>query len=167
MSIMMKRKSVREFKDDSIPEEIITKLLASAMQAPSAKNQQPWEFIVVDDKNLLNQLSTMHVGSWPLKSSPLAIIPMLKVSDKSPHMTVQDVAAATENILLEAVNQGLGGVWIGVYPLEERLNHVCEIFDIKGSTKPFCILALGYPLKESIVKIRYDESRIHRNKWSD
>lgn len=165
MSIMMERTSVREFKNDPIPQQIITKLLASGMQAPSAKNQQPWEFIVVTEKTLLDKLSTMHKGSWPFKTAPLAIIPMLRPSDKSPHMTVQDISAATENILLEAVNQNMGGCWIGVYPLAERLKHVSDIFDITGETVPFCIIALGYPEKTKQVSIRYDEERVHYNKW--
>jgi nitroreductase len=165
MSLMMNRKSVREFKDIKVTKEQITLLLQSAMQAPSAKNQQPWEFIVVDDKSLLEQLSTMHVGSWPLKTAPLAIIPMIRKSDKSPHMTVQDISAATQNILLEAVNLGLGAVWIGVYPLEERISHVSNIFNITGDTLPFCIVAIGTPLKEQAVVSRFDESRVHYNEY--
>ena len=167
MSLMMKRKSVREFKDTKITEEEIKQLLQSGMQAPSAKNQQPWEFIVVTDKDLLDKLSSMHKGSWPLKTAPLAIIPMLLPSDKSPHMTVQDVSAATENILLEAVNLDLGAVWIGVYPLEERIEHVSNIFNIKGDKLPFSMIAIGHPMNEKDVTIRYDESRVHRNNWSE
>ena len=165
MSLVMSRKSVRKYKDIEIPESKIEALLKAGMQAPSAKNQQPWDFIVVDDKELLLKLSTMHVGSWPLKTAALAIIPMLRRSDKSPHMTVQDISAATENILLEAVELGLGGVWIGVYPLEERLSHVQGVFKITGDTVPFCIIAIGHPLAEREVVSRYDESRVYRNEW--
>ena len=78
MSVMLQRKSIREFTDTKITEEQITALLTSGMQAPSAKNQQPWDYIVVDDKELLAHLSTMHKGSWPLKTAPLAIIPVLR-----------------------------------------------------------------------------------------
>lgn len=167
MSIIMKRKSVREFKDNKILENEIKSLLQAGMQAPSAKNQQPWDFIVVDDRKILDKLASMSQGSWPLETSPLAIIPMLRKSEKSPHMTVQDLSAATENILLEAVNLGLGGVWIGVFPLEDRIDHVSELFNINGDTLPFAIIALGHPLKEKDVTIRYDESRIFRNEWTD
>lgn len=161
----MKRKSVREFKDIKITQEQIKALLTSAMQAPSAKNQQPWDFIVVDDASLLEHLSTMHKGSWPLKTAPLAIIPVLRESDKSPHMTVQDISAAVENILLEAVNLDLGAVWIGVYPLEERINHVSKIFSFPKENTPFCIIAVGHPLQEGKVNVRYDEERVFFNKW--
>lgn len=166
MSLVMKRKSVREFKDTEITEKEITALLQSGMQAPSAKNQQPWDFIVVDDPNVLEKLAKMHVGSWPLETATLAIIPMIRKTDKAPMMTQQDLGAATQNILLEAVNLGLGAVWIGVYPLEERIQHISEIFDITGDTLPFCIIAIGHPLKHKDITIRYDKSRIHRNVWN-
>ena len=135
------------------------------MQAPSAKNQQPWDYIVVDDRVLLDKLSTMHQGSWPLKTATLAIIPVLRESDKSPLMTVQDISASVENILLEAVNLELGAVWIGVYPLPERINHISSIFDFPKENTPFAILAIGHPLKDKALTKRYDESRIFRNKW--
>lgn len=165
MSLIMKRKSIREFTNTPITNEQIKQLLTSAMQAPSAKNQQPWDFIVVDDRTILDKLSTMHIGSWPLKTAPLAIIPVLRESDKSPRMTVQDVSASVENILLEAVNLELGAVWIGVYPLEERIEHINNIFDFPQSNQPFAILAIGHPLKDKEITIRYDESRVFRNKW--
>jgi nitroreductase len=70
-------------------------------------------------------------------------------------------------MLLEAVNLGLGGVWIGVYPLEERIEHISNIFDIKGDTLPFAILAIGHPLKSAEITVRYDETRVHYNKWKE
>ncbi len=165
MNIIQNRKSVREFKDTPITKEEIKQLLTSGMQAPSAKNQQPWDFIVVDDKELLSHLSTMHKGAWPLKTAPLAIIPVLRESDKSPLMVPQDMGAATENILLEAVNLNLGTCWIGVYPLPERIAHISEVFDFPKESTPFAIIAVGHPLKEKEVTLCYDESRVFHNKW--
>ena len=166
-SLIMKRNSVREFTTEVVNEDMIKALLQSGMQAPSAKNQQAWDFIVVDDRELLDRLSTMHVGSWPLQTATLAIIPMLRPTEKAPWMIQQDFGAVTQNILLEATNLGLGAVWIGVYPLEERLKHVTDIFDIKGDNKPFCIIAIGHPSKTKEVTVRYDESRVYRNKWTN
>jgi nitroreductase len=165
MSITIKRYSVREFKDTKIKEEEVQQLLEAAMQAPSAKNQQPWDFIVVDNPDLLDYLSHMHKGSWPLKTAPLAIIPVMRPVDKSPHMKQQDMGAATENILLEAVEMGLGGVWIGVYPLEERINHIAQKFDFPKGHEPFCIIAIGHPLKTKEVTKRYDKNRVFYNQW--
>lgn len=167
MSYILNRTSVREFKDLPIENSKITKLLEAAMQAPSAKNQQPWEFIVIDDKSILLELSKTSAGSWPLNTATCAIIPMLMPSTLSPHFRVQDLSAATENILLEATNQGLGSVWIGIYPLEDRLAHVEKTLNISGDVHPFSIIALGYPLKEKTVKLRYDSSKVHYNKWGE
>ncbi len=165
MSLMMKRKSIREFKDIKVTEEEIRQILHSGMQAPSAVNQQPWDYIVVDDRELLDKLSTMSQGSWPLKTATLAIIPVLRETDIAPKMTVQDIAASTENILLEVVNQNLGAVWIGVYPLEERIDYINSIFELPKENLPFAILAIGHPLNDKEVIVRFDETRIFRNKW--
>ena len=165
MSLIMKRNSVREFLDKPIPSDLVTKLLTSGMQAPSANNQQPWEFIVVDDRDILNELIKTSNGARPLTTATLCIIPMIKPGDKSPLFNVQDLSAATTNILLEATNLGLGGVWIGVYPLEERIDHLQKKFNFPNEHTPFAILAIGHPLKDKEVTIRYDDSRIFRNKW--
>ena len=167
MSFILNRTSIREFKDTMIEPEKITELLKAAMQAPSSKNQQPWEFIVIDDKSILLELSKTSSGSWPLSTATCAIIPMLMPSELAPHFCVQDLSAATENILLEATNLGLGGVWIGIYPLEDRLAHVEKTLNISGETHPFSIIALGYPLKEKAVTPRYDTQRVHFNKWGE
>ena len=165
MSLIMRRNSVREFKDVSISDELIKSLLTAGMQAPSANNQQPWEFIVVTERSLLDKLSEMSKGSWPLGTAPLAIIPVMIPSTQSPQMRTQDLAAATQNILLQAVHEDLGGVWIGVHPLKERVEYISKLFKIDDEHIPFCIIALGVPSKKRDLIIRYDESRIYHNEW--
>ena len=147
MSLLLERKSIRNFTDEPVEKEKITALLKAAMQAPSANNQQPWEFIVVDDRAILDELSKASTGAWMLKNVNVAIVTLLIPTEASPHFAVQDMAAATENILLEATNLGLGSVWIGV--------------------DPFSMIALGYPKYEKETKIRYQESRIHHNKLEE
>jgi len=160
MSLLMQRKSVRQYTNESIPDELIEKLLTSAMQAPSANNQQPWEFVVVKKRETLDKLSVISKGAWMLSQAPLCITVIIKEDGKSPIMAQQDCAAATQNILLEAVNLGLGAVWIGVYPIEERYHKVNEILNIKGKNA-FCNIAIGYPKSETPISIRFDKSRIH------
>lgn len=167
MSLMLKRSSIRSYLDKEVPKELVTKLLQAAMQAPSARNQQPWDFIVVDKRELLDELSKASNGAWMLKDAPLAIIPMIRPTDKSPHFAQQDLAAATENILLECTNNGLGAVWIGVYPLEERVSFVEKAIGITGDIHPFCMIAIGYPKEEKEIKLRYDEGRIKYNSWEE
>jgi nitroreductase len=164
MSLMMERYSVRNFKPDNVKEEDIKTMLTSAMQAPSAVNQQPWEFVVIDDREVLKQLSTVSGGAWMLEHAPLCITVIMKDTEKSMRMRPQDCAAAVQNILLEAVNLGLGAVWIGVYPVPERVNKITEILHLKDRT-PFANIAIGYPAKTKEVTVRYDESRIHRNRF--
>ena len=167
MSLLLERKSIRNFTDKAIEKEVIEKLLKAAMQAPSAHNQQPWEFIVVDDRTLLDELSLASSGAWMLKNVNVAIVPIIVPTEASPRFAVQDMAACTQNILLEATNLGLGSVWIGVYPLEERVNHIEKVLNIKDSKHPFSMIALGYPKYEKETKIRYDESRVHYNKLEE
>ncbi len=167
MSLLLKRKSIRKFTNQKIDNKVIKKLLKAAMQAPSAHNQQPWEFVIVNDQELLNKLSKASSGAWMLKDVTVAIVPLIIPTKASPHFAVQDMAAATENILLEATNLGIGSVWIGVYPLEERVKHVEEVLNIKDGKHPFSMIALGYPIEDEAVKIRYDEARIHYNKLEE
>lgn len=163
MSIVMERKSVRAYTKESVSEEHITALLQAAMQAPSANNQQPWSFIVVDDRPTLDHLSKASSGAWMLVDAPLAIIVVLQDGGRSPHMKPQDCAAATENILLEAVSLGLGAVWIGVYPLEDRMRYVNEALHIKNGTA-FAQIAIGHPKDQKDVQLRFDATRVYRNK---
>lgn len=167
MSLLLKRKSIRKYTDTLVSKEDIMALLHAGMQAPSAKNQQPWDFIVVDDKTLLKQLSQTSPGAWMLEQAPVAIIPMIRETDKAPHFAQQDLAAVTQNILLEATNLNLGAVWIGIYPLQERVTYVETVLNIKGSTKPFSIIAIGHTEDHEFPKSRFDESRVFWNRWEN
>ncbi len=164
MNLLLERKSIRRFTNKEITKEDITKMLKAAMQAPSAHNQQPWEFIVVDDRELLDKLSLASTGAWMLKNVNVAIVPLLLPTDKSPHFAIQDLSAATQNILLEATNLGIGSCWIGAYPLDERVKHIEKVLNITGNIHPFSMIALGYPKDSKETILRYDKSRIHYNK---
>ncbi|MEC9484992.1 MAG: nitroreductase family protein [Candidatus Izemoplasma sp.] len=166
MSLLLQRKSIRQYTDQPIPNDIIDELLKAAMQAPSAVNQQPWEFIVVDNASLLEQLSQTSRGAWMLKDVSKAIVVVMKETDKSPVMAPQDCAAATQNILLRATELSLGAVWIGVFPKEERFTHVDEVLHIKKG-HAFSMIALGYPEKEASVTLRYDPKRVHYNTYGE
>jgi nitroreductase len=163
MSLMMKRNSVRQYTDALVSDEHITAMLTSAMQAPSACNQQPWEFVVVKNRETLDKLSVISTGAWMLAQAPLCISVIIKETGKAPLMAQQDCAAATENILLEAVNLGLGAVWIGVYPIEDRYHKVNEILNVQEGNI-FCNIAIGHPKSETSIAVRYDKSKIHFEK---
>lgn len=160
MSVVMQRKSVRRYTDKLVSDENIKELMIAAQQAPSANNQQPWEFVVVTNKDTLTHLSKASGGAWMLADAPLGIIVVMKDDGKSPLMKPQDCGAAVENILLRAVELGLGAVWIGVYPLEDRMNYVNKALHITRGTA-FAQIAIGYPADDKPVSVRFDPSRVH------
>lgn len=168
MEVIFNRRSVRKYKDQPVETEKIQKLLRAAMQAPSAGNQQPWEFIVVQEKYNLKKLSEMSPYSKLIADASLAFVLLANEERmKFPENWQQDMGAATQNILLEAVELGLGAVWLGVAPLEDRVNYVKNMFDLQDILKPYCVIALGYPSEGQENKFidRYDETRVHFEKF--
>ncbi len=163
MKIINERRSVRSFSDQKVEEEKILNILKAAMQAPSAKNQQPWEFVVIENDSVLKQLVRVSNYEKFEKGASVAIVVLAKTKNlKSEKFFPQDLGASIENLLLEAVEQGLGATWLGVYPKEERVEALNDILDLKEDVIPFALIALGYPKKENQNKFidRFDEKRI-------
>lgn len=164
MDIIFSRRSIRRYKKQTVEQEKIEKLLRAAMQAPSAANQQPWEFIVVQEKENLEKLSGISLYSKMIADAPLAIV-LLANEDRMrlQHYWEQDMAAAAQNILLEAAYLGLGGVWIGVAPMQDRMKLISELYGLKSKLKPFCVIPIGYPEEGQEHKYvdRYDPGRVY------
>ena len=168
MEAIFNRRSIRKFKEQAIENEIVDKLLRAAMQAPSAGNQQPWEFIVVKEIENLKNLSKMSPYSRLIADAPLALV--LLGNEKKMKFSEswqQDMGAAAENILLQAVDLELGAVWLGVAPIEEREKYLKEIFNLPENIKPFAVIAIGYPAEGQENKFidRFDETRVHLEKF--
>ncbi len=158
------RRSIRKYTNDKVEIEKIEKMIKAGMQAPSAGNQQPWEFIVIREEKMLKKLSNVSEYANFLADAPLAIVMLINDDNlKFVECVEQDMGACAQNILLEAVHLGLGGVWLGVKPEEERMNFISDIFDLPNNIKPFSILSIGYPKDESANKFidRYDSSRVN------
>lgn len=167
MEIIFNRRSIRKYEDKPVENEKIEKLLRAAMQAPSAVNQQPWEFIIVKDKEKLKKLSEVSQYSKMVANSAVTIVLLSRTEGiKILPCVPQDMAAAAENILLEAVELELGAVWIGIAPIEERMNHVEDLFNLPESIEPFALIAVGYPdgQKNEFVD-RFDATRLHYEDW--
>lgn len=161
MSLCLARKSIRHFTKEPVAMPVIETLLKSAMQAPSARNQQPWSFIVIRNREMLDTLATMSPGAKPLARAPLAICPVIRPDMPAPKMVQQDLAAATQNILLEAVRQQLGAVWIGVCPHDDRMAFVSKHVPLPENHQPFCLIAIGHPDEPTTVKdFRFESDRI-------
>lgn len=160
------RRSIRKYSDKEIPDEYVDKLLRAAMQAAGSRmGAEPWEFIVVKDKETIGKLSVLDSNTKPLKTATLAIVSIANMERVHyERVWQQDMAAASENLLLEAANLGLGAVWLGIAPVEERMNKIREIFNLEGeSLRPFNIISLGYPAEgfENKFVDKYDETRVH------
>lgn len=166
MEIINIRRSIRTYKEIKVENEKINKLLRAAMQAPSAFNQQAWEFIVVENKETLKKLSEMSQYSKPIEKSPVTIIVLANKDNMTvPECWQQDLGAATENLLLEAVELDLGGVWMAAAPFEDRMNYVREIFDLPENILPYSVIPVGYPEEENKFIDRYDDNKVHYERW--
>lgn len=166
MDAIFKRRSIRKYKDQPVEKEKIELLLRAAMQAPTSGNQRPWEFLVVENKDSLKRLSLTSKYSMMVAKAPIAII-MLGNKDlfQYPEDWEKDLAAATQNLLLEAVDLGLGAVWIGVAPLLDCMENVRSVCALPSNIDPFAIVAVGYSLEDKEPIDRFEQSRIHYEKY--
>ncbi len=162
LEVIFTRRSIRSYTDEPVSEEEIRTLLEAGMSAPSARDRQPWHFIVVDRRERLNQIMEVHPYSKMLAEAPLAIV-VCGDTEVSPHYWQQDCSAATENILLAARALGLGSVWLGVYP--KRAEPIHKLFNLPAHIQPLCIIAIGHPAEEKGRVDRYDEAKVHHNTW--
>ena len=167
MNSIFTRRSVRKFLDKAVEPEVIDRMLRAAMQAPSATNQQPWEFIVIDDRQTIDKLSEFSPYAKMLPGAPLAVVILEKQGMRAPLFTEQDLGAAAQNMMLQLVEDGLGSVWMGVGRGSEREAFLTEMFSLPETVKPFGVFAIGYPADENANKFvdRYEESRVHWNKY--
>ena len=161
MNSLYHRVSIRKYQDRPVEKKKIIALLRAAMQAPSAGDQQPWEFYVVTDKEKLDALSKVHPYSGMVKDAPAAIVSAYKKDCRLPAYAQIDLSIAMENLWLETDAQGLGGVWLGTAPIEERMKAVEEIVGIPDALRAFAVFPFGYPAEERAQRDRFDESRIH------
>ena len=168
MNAIFSRRSVRSFKDQPIENDKIDLLLRAAMQAPSACNSQPWEFIVITNKQTLSSIASIHPHAGMCTSADLAILVLATPGRQdgiSAGFYPVDCAAAMQNILLEAAHLDLGACCCGIYPKENLMHEFKEFFGVPAGIIPFCLIAVGYPEKTPNPEDRFDASRIHIGKY--
>lgn len=166
MNSIFTRTSVRKFTDQKIEKEKIDLILKAGFAAPSASNRQPWEFIVVDDTEKITKMSTFTQYSKPMEKAAFGMVVCanLERNDKV-DFCEQDCAAATQNMLVEAHELGIGSVWIGVYPNDDRVQVLRDYFSLPDNIVPLWMIAFGYPDETPAVKDKYKPEYIHYNKW--
>ena len=159
------RRSVRSFLDDDVSSDLIDKLISAAMLAPSAGNQQPWHFIVIRDGARRAAVPFFHPYCKMITQAPVAILVCGDPEGKKwPDFWVQDCSAAVQNLLLAARAEGLGTVWTGVYPMEERMKGCRETFVIPEHILPFALIPIGWPKDNSFKQVdRFKPELIHRD----
>ncbi|MCC0654666.1 nitroreductase family protein [Clostridioides sp. ES-S-0001-03] len=168
LEVIKNRRSIRTYIGKKVEESKVTEILKSAMQAPSSKNAQPWEFIVVDDKYLLKELSESQHRAKHIEFAPLCIV-VLGNRDRflKPGKWMQDLGACTQNLLLEATNQGLAACWIGVFPKNKVVNKVRQTLDLPAKLVPYAIVSIGYSEEKNEFIDRFDKNKIHRNVYKN
>jgi nitroreductase len=167
MEEIFNRRSIRKFKNQTVEPEKVDRLLRAAMQAPSAANQQPWEFIVVQDKAMLERVSQTSPYAKPVVGSAVTFVLLgNEEALRVPTAWEQDMSAAAQNLLLEAVHLGLGGVWLGVATSDVVAENVRSLFNLPDNMKPFALISVGYPDEQKNEFVdRYNEEKVHYEKW--
>lgn len=162
MNSIYTRTSVRKYEDRPVEDEKITEILRAGMQAPSAANQQPWEFFVVRDRELIKALSGVSAYAGCAANAPVVIVCAYRTEGlRFPDYAHIDMSIAQENIWLMTDSLGLGGVWLGIAPIEERMCAVEKIIDMPAGLEAFSLFPLGYPAQSGEQQDRFDEGRIH------
>jgi nitroreductase len=167
MDVTLTEMNVRSYADQAVCPEFVRKVLLAAMAASSAGDQRPWHFVVVEDQETRQRMAEiLHPFAHMLPEAPVVILvcgdPTLQ---KHAHFWVQDCAAATENILVEARALGLGAVWLRIYPVEGRVQNFRKLLNLPPHVIPFALTPVGYPAEKSEPKCRYDEARVHFDRW--
>lgn len=164
INTILSRRSIRKYTKESVSKKNIKTMLEAAMASPSGSNLKPWHFIVVTDRQILDNLASIHPYGRMLFQAPLCIA-VCGDTTTSASLWVQDCSAATENLLLMATALGLGAVWVGVYPDEERVDAIKKVLKIPKTIVPLNLISIGYPAEEKEPRTQYDELRVHRERW--
>jgi len=160
------RRSVRNFSDQPVSPEDLQDLLRAGMQAPSARDERPWHFIVISNPDLLYSITEFHPHATMLHEAPLAILVCSdRDLEKKRASWLQDCSAATENILLAVHAKGLGGVWLGIFPDADRVKGMQSLLSLPETIRPVALVAIGHPASQPEPENRFDATRVHENGW--
>ena len=166
MEAIRTRRSIRKYEDRVVPQDLVDQLLAAAANAPHARNGQPWQFIVVDQRSLLDEVARINPNAHMAAHAPLGILICGDLSlERSPGYWVVDCSAATQNMLLAAHALGLGAVWTGIYPRPERMEGFRNLFALPEGVIAHSFVVLGFPAEKPPPVNRFRPDRVRRNRW--
>jgi len=167
-SVIHARKSVRNFTGTPVSKSDLDKILKAGMAAPTAVNMQPWSFVVITERRILDDLSAGLPYAKMLTKAGAAIIVCTepdKAYEKSKDMAIIDASLAGENILLAIEALDLGGVWTAAYPYPDRMKHVKTVLKIPEEVIPLNVIAIGIPAGQDKPKDKYKKGKIHWEQW--
>ena len=160
------RRSIRKYQEKPVEEKLLNEILKAGMYAPSAVNKQPWHFVVITDKEVMRDIKNLHPYASSLQTAPVAIMVCGDTNlEFAQNFYLTDCAAVTENILLAAKWLGLDTCWMGIYPWEKTMKDFSDYFKLPENIKPYSLIAVGYDTETKSRPDRFDESKIHINKW--
>jgi nitroreductase len=168
IDVIHKRVSIRNYTDQEISKEQLETIVCAGMAAPSAMNKQPWQFVVIDDENILSAIGEIPTSRMA-KNAPAAILVCGDLQKAGEgwlqQYWIQDCSAVSQNILLAVTDMGLGAVWTGIYPAEDRMKTITDLLKLPEHIIPFCVIPLGYPSQENQPKDKWNPENVHWNKW--
>ena len=166
MDAIVSRRSIRKYTSQAVSDEVVRELLSAAMSAPSAGNQQPWQFVVIRSRRILDQVPSVHPYSQMIREAGLAILVCGDLQlETHAGFWVQDCSAATQNLLLAAHAKGLGAVWLGVYPREARVAGLRQLLGLPDHVIPLALVPVGYPAENRPLANRFIPQRVHSDGW--
>ena len=166
MKSIYKRRSIRKYQKDPVDEKLLSECIKAGMNAPSARNQQVWHFVLVQDREMLDKIPTVHPYASMIKEAPAAILVCADLPvEKSKDYWVQDLGACTQNILLMATELGLATVWLGVHPRQDRVDGLRKLFKLPEQVMPYSLIPIGYGDEKKQENNNFIEERIHNDVW--
>jgi nitroreductase len=166
MEAILSRRSIRKYTREPVPDDTLKEILEAAMSAPSAGNEQPCHFVVINDRKILDEIPRVHPYSQSIKTASVAVVVCgdLKL-EVHKDFWVQDCSAATQNMLVAVQAKGLGAVWLGIHPIAERVKGMQRLLRLPDRVIPLVVIPIGYPDEHKPGANRFNTSRIHHNSW--
>ena len=166
LETILSRRSIRSYTSEPVSPSLVAKLLEAAMAAPSARHQEPWHFIVIDSRTVLDEIPRLHPHAKMVAQAPLAILVCFDAKlETAEGFAPVDCGNATMNLLHAANALGLGAVWVGVYPNEGYAAPLRLLLKIPDGIRPFALVPIGHPAERKGKENRYKGERVHHNQW--
>ena len=164
---IMTRTSIREYTNEPVSKTDIETMLRAGMAAPTAVNRQPWHFVAVTDKAKLAELAGRRGGMVKQAGVAIVVCGNIDKALQGPAQAfwIQDCSAATQNILLAANALGLGAVWTGCYPMDERVAEVSKVLKLPETIIPLCVIAIGHPAEQPAPKDKWKPENVSYNEF--